>query len=93
MEGYFQQNRPICAVLNTQNLDMILQLKYMPIVMNLARITGDRKNAMVCATPYLQNKFSDPRFFYVFNLVLSFSTCSESFKKICTWEAFGRERP
>ena len=26
-------NRPICAVLNTHNLDMILQLKYMPIVM------------------------------------------------------------
>ena len=28
--------RPICAVLNTHNLDMILQLKYMPIVMNPA---------------------------------------------------------
>ena len=31
-------NRPICAVLNTHNLDMILQLKYMPIVMNPTRI-------------------------------------------------------
>ena len=31
-------NRPIYAVLNTHNLDMILQLKYMLIVMNLARI-------------------------------------------------------
>ena len=33
-------NRPIYAVLNTHNLDMILklQLKYMPIVMNRARI-------------------------------------------------------
>ena len=30
--------RPIYAVLNTHNLDMILQLKYMPIVMNPARI-------------------------------------------------------
>ena len=30
--------RPICAVLNTYYLDMILQLKYMPIVMNPARI-------------------------------------------------------
>ena len=35
-------NRPICAVLNTHKLDMILQLKYryMPIVMNPARITS-----------------------------------------------------
>ena len=34
--------RPICAVLNTHNLDMIFQLKYMymPIVMNPARITS-----------------------------------------------------
>ena len=30
-------NRPIYSVLNTPNLDMILQLKYMPIVMNPAR--------------------------------------------------------
>ena len=28
------------AVLNTHNLDMILQLKYMPIVMNPARIAS-----------------------------------------------------
>ena len=27
-----------------------------------------------------------PIFFYVFNIILSFSTCSQSFKKICTWE-------
>ena len=33
-------NRPIYAVLNTHNLDMILQLKFMPIVMNPARITS-----------------------------------------------------
>ena len=31
-------NRPMYAVLNTHNLDMILQLKYMPIVMNPTRI-------------------------------------------------------
>ena len=38
-------NRPIYAVLNTYNLDMILQLKYMPIVMNPARIaSGDWKS-------------------------------------------------
>ena len=28
-------------------------------------------------------------FFKVFNLILSFSTCSQSFKKICTWELLG----
>ena len=33
-------NRPICAVLNTHNLDIILQLKYMPILMNAARIAS-----------------------------------------------------
>ena len=33
-------NRPIYAVLNTHNLDMILRLKYMPIVMNPARIAS-----------------------------------------------------
>ena len=33
-------NRPTYAVLNTHNLDMILQLKYMPIVMNPARIAS-----------------------------------------------------
>ena len=34
-----------------------------------------------------------PDFFYVFYLILSFSTVSQSFKKICVWEVFGRERP
>ena len=34
--------RPMYAVLNTHNLDVILQHKYMPIVMNPARIaSGD----------------------------------------------------
>ena len=33
-------NRPITAVLNTHNLDIILQLKYMPIVMNPSRIAS-----------------------------------------------------
>ena len=44
---------------------------------------------MVCDTPYLQNEFGDPRFFYVFNLILSFSTRSQSIKKICTRELLG----
>ena len=33
-------NRPIYAVLNTHSLDMILQLKYMPISMSPARIVS-----------------------------------------------------
>ena len=36
----YLSNRSIYAVLNTHNLDMILQLKYMPIVMNPARIAS-----------------------------------------------------
>ena len=27
--------------------------------------------------------------FYVFNIILSFSTCNQTYKKICTWEIFG----
>ena len=30
-----------------------------------------------------------PDFFYVFNIILSFSTCCQSLKKICTWEILG----
>ena len=33
-------NRPIYAVLNTNNLDLTLELKYMPIVMNPAGIAS-----------------------------------------------------
>ena len=33
-----------------------------------------------------------PDFFYVFYRILSFSTVNQSFKKICVWEVFGRER-
>ncbi len=62
-------NRPIYAVLNTHNLLMILQLKYMPIVMlqpESLRVTGNPRNAMVYDAPYLQNEFGDPRFFLLF---------------------------
>ena len=62
-------NKLIYAVLNTHNLGMILQLKYMPTVINPARIaSSDWKsyNAMVCDTRYLQNEFGDPRFFLRF---------------------------
>ena len=44
---------------------------------------------MVYDTPHLQNEFGDPRIFYVSNIILSFSTSSQSCKKICTWEIFG----
>ena len=30
-----------------------------------------------------------PDFFYVFSMILSFSTCSQSLKNICTWEILG----
>ena len=33
-------NRPIYAVFDTHNLGMILQLKYMPTVMNPARVAS-----------------------------------------------------
>ena len=78
---------------NTHNLDMILQLKYMPILRNPVRLiasrTGNPRNAMVCDTFILQNEFGDPRNLYVFNIILSFSTCSQSLKKICKWEILG----
>ena len=62
-------HRPIYAVLNTHNLDMILQLKYLPIVMirpESPLVTGNPRNAMVCDTPHLQNEFGDPRIFLRF---------------------------
>ena len=42
-------NSPIYAVLNTHNLDVILQLKYMPIVMNLARIVSNDSKSCIKA--------------------------------------------
>ena len=86
-------NRPIYAVLNAHNLHMILQLKYMLIVMNPARIaSSDWKSYKCYGLCYaLSSKRVrwPPIFFYVFNLILSFSTCSQSFNKICVWEVLG----
>ena len=48
---------------------------------------------MVCDAPYLQNEFGDPRFFCVFNIILSFSTYSQSLKKNLCLGKFGHERP
>ena len=86
-------NRPVYVVLNTHYLDMILQLKYMPIVRNPVRIASSDWKSWKCYGLWyaLSSKRVrwPPIFFYVFNLILSFSTCSQSFKKICTWELLG----
>ena len=86
-------NRLIYAMLNTHNLGMILQLKDMPTVMNPVRIaSSDWKSYKCYALWYtLSSKrvSGTPDFFYVFNLILSFSTCSQSFNKICVWDVLG----
>ena len=46
--SYDLSNRPIYSMLNTHNLDMILQLKYMPIVMNPARIASSDWKSLKC---------------------------------------------
>ena len=51
-------------------------------------MTGNPRNAMVYDVPYLQNEFSEPQFF-LFQLILSFSTFSKSFEKICVRELLG----
>ena len=76
---------------------MILQVKYMPIVMNPARIASNflKILKMLWSELRLILKTSSvtPDFFKVFYRILSFSTVSQSLKKICVWEVFGRERP
>ena len=64
---------------------MILQLKYMPIVMNPARISRVTRNAMVCDRPYPPKKFGDPRFFTFLILSDHFQPAVKVFKKMCTW--------
>ena len=75
------------------NLGMILQLKYMPTVMNTPRIaSSDWKSYKFYGLWYaLSSKRGrwPPIFFYVFNLILSLSTSSQNFNKICTWEVLG----
>ena len=84
-------NRPIWALLNTHSLDMILQVKYMPIVMNPPGMTENPRNAMVWATPYLKNEFGDPRFFYVFSIIIFY--LQSKFQRNLYVGNFGRERP
>ena len=55
----------------------------------MPRVTGNPRNAIVCDMSYLQNEFSDPQFFYIFNTILSFSTYTQSLQKICMWELLG----
>ena len=74
----------------SDNLDMILQLKYMPRVMRPARIaSSDWKSYKCYGLCYaLSSKRVrwPPISFYGSYLMLSFPTCRQSFKKICTWE-------
>ena len=83
-------------MLNTHSLDMILQVKYMPIVMNppeSPRMSEILEMLWSELRLILKTSSVTPDFFYVFYRILSFSTVSQSFKKICVWEVFGRERP
>ena len=61
--------------------------------MNPARIawvTENPRNAMVCDTPYLQNEFGDPQFFFTFlNLFYHSLPKVKVLKKICTRELLG----
>ena len=49
---------------------------------------------MVCDTPYLQNEFGDPQFFFTF-LILTyhFLPVDKVLKKSVSGKFFGRERP
>ena len=85
--------RPIYAVLNTLNLLMnsstsiyadsnvpsqnrLVWLEILEMLWSMIRLIFKTSSVTL-------------DFFYVFNLILSFYTCSESFKKICTWELLG----
>ena len=69
-------NRPLYYVLNTHNLNMIPQLKYMPLVMNPARIaSSDWKLEMLWSVMRLIFKTSSVTsdfFFFFFCIILSF---------------------
>ena len=87
-------NKLIYAVLNTHNLEMILQLKYMPTVMNPARIASSYWKSYKCyglwyALSSKRVRWAPGFFLRFYNLILSFSTCSQSCNKICTWEVLG----
>ena len=67
-----------------------IELRYDSLTYIYADSNESGQNHLVCLdlfcdTPYLQNEIDEPRLFYVFNLILSFCTCSQILKKICTW--------
>ena len=60
--------------------------------MNPARIApGDRKSLKCYGLwgALSSQRVQWPPIFFVFNIILFFSTYSQSFKKICTWELLG----
>ena len=68
---------------------MILQLKYTPIdESGQNRLEWLKILEMLWFVMRLIFKTSSvtPDLFHVFSIILSFSTGSQSFKKICTWE-------
>ena len=83
-------------MLNTHSLEMILQQIYAD-----SNESGQNRLEWLRIVEMLWSELRfilktssvTPDFFYVFYLILSFSTVSQSFKKICAWEVFGRERP
>ena len=76
---------PIYAVLNTHNLHIILQLKYYPDSNESEQNRLEWLEILEMQWSVIRLIFKTssvtPDFFYVFNLILPFSTCSQSFIK------------
>ena len=82
-------NRPIYAVLNTHNLDMILQLKYMPIVMNPARVASSDWKSLKCyGLWYALSSKRDrwPPIFFTFLIWFYHFLPAVKVHGNCTWE-------
>ena len=82
-------NRPIYAVLNTHNLDMILQLKYMPIVMNPARVASSDWKSLKCyGLWYALSSKRDrwPPIFFTFLIWFYHILLAVKVHGNCTWE-------
>ena len=88
-------NRPVYTVLNTHNLDMILQLKNMPIVVNPVRIAANDGKSEKCyglCYALSSNEFGDLRFFLRFESNLIIFYLQSKFEKYLYAGSFGRER-
>ena len=68
--------------------DLILDLIYRMVTIFIF----DANHQLFVLRLILKTSSVTPDLFYVFNLSLSVSTCRQTFKKICAWEVFGRER-